>query len=118
MSQRWDPETRPWGRYLVLADEPTHKVKRIEVQPGKRLSYQLHEHRAEHWFVVEGNGTVTLDGARSHVGPGDTVDIETRTPHRIESVGEGALVFIEVQHGVSFEEEDIVRLEDDYGRAT
>lgn len=77
-------EDRPCGSYLVIADEPTHKVKRIEVRPGQRLSYQFHEHRAEHWFVVEGEGTVTLDGAQSPVGSGDTVDVGLRMPHRIE----------------------------------
>ena len=118
MSQAGSGETRPWGSYLVLADAPTHKVKRIEVHPGKRLSYQFHEHRAEHWFVVEGQGTVTLDGATSGVRRGDTVDVGLRTPHRIENHGDEPLVFIEVQHGTSFEEADIVRLEDDYGRAT
>jgi mannose-6-phosphate isomerase len=118
MSRNRGGETRPWGSYLVLADEPTHKVKRIEVQPGKRLSYQFHEYREEHWFVVEGEGTVTLDGTESQVGRGDTVDVEIRMPHRIENRGEHPLVFIEVQHGASFEEDDIVRLEDDYGRTT
>jgi mannose-6-phosphate isomerase-like protein (cupin superfamily) len=110
-------ETRPWGSYLVLADEPTHKVKRIEVRPGRRLSYQFHEHRAEHWFVLEGEGTVTLDGTELPVGRGDTVDVGLGMPHRIENRGGEPLVFIEVQHGTSFEEDDIVRLEDDYGRA-
>lgn len=110
-------EDRPWGNYRVLSEESTHKVKRIEVLPGARLSYQLHEHRGEHWFLVEGAGTVTLDGTESRLSPGDTVDIEPRTPHRIENTGSRPLVFIEVQHGASFEEDDIVRLKDDYGRA-
>jgi mannose-6-phosphate isomerase len=111
-------ERRPWGSYEVLGDEPTHKVKRIDVAPGGRLSYQFHDHRAEHWFVVEGVGVVTLDGAEVAVSPGDAIDIGRRTPHRVENRGEHPFVFIEVQHGESFEEDDIVRLEDDYGRTT
>jgi mannose-6-phosphate isomerase len=117
MSYDGRSETRPWGSYSVLSDEPTHKVKRIEVRPGGRLSYQFHEYRAEHWFVVEGAGTVTLDGAEVRVSHGDTIDVERRIPHRIENQGDQRLVFIEVQHGDSFDETDIVRLEDDYGRA-
>ncbi len=118
MSQTGGGEDRPWGSYLILADELTYKVKRIEVRPGQRLSYQFHEHRVEHWFVVEGEGTVTLDGAEVPVASGDAVDVGLQMPHRIENRGSEPLVFIEVQHGTSFEEDDIVRLEDDYGRTT
>ena len=111
-------DTRPWGSYTVLDDSDTHKVKRIEVLPGKRLSYQRHAHRAEHWFVVAGNGIVTLDGSRHVVGAGSTVDVPVGAAHRIENSGASVLVFIEVQHGESFGEDDIVRLEDDFGRAS
>jgi mannose-6-phosphate isomerase len=110
-------DERPWGSYTVLSDAPDHKVKRMEVLPGKRLSYQKHTKRAEHWFVVAGLGVVTLEGAEIPVSKGKAVDIPLGAAHRIANPGEELLVFIEVQHGESFDEDDIVRLEDDFGRA-
>jgi mannose-6-phosphate isomerase len=109
-------DDRPWGSYEVLVDAPDHKVKQIVVLPGKRLSYQKHARRAEHWFVVRGRGRVTLNGEEVEVGPGATVDIAQGALHRIENAGGDELVFIEVQHGEYFGEDDIVRLEDDFGR--
>lgn len=109
-------DERPWGSYTVLSDAADHKVKRIEVLPGKRLSYQRHERRSEHWFVVAGDGLVTLDGDEIPMPTGSAVDIPLGAAHRIANVGEGPLVFIEVQHGDYFGEDDIVRLEDDFGR--
>ena len=111
-----ETDERPWGRYTVLSDEDSHKVKRIEVLPGKRLSYQQHARRSEHWFVVSGEGVVVLDGTERTVGPGDAVDVPAGTAHRIENRGAHELVFVEVQHGAYFGEDDIVRLDDDYGR--
>jgi len=110
-------DERPWGSYTVLDDSAGHKVKRIVVLPGKRLSYQWHARRAEHWFVIEGKGVVCLDGKDIPVSAGGAVDIPTRAPHRVENNGTGDLVFIEVQTGDYFGEDDIVRLEDDFGRA-
>jgi mannose-6-phosphate isomerase len=111
-------EERPWGDYTVLDDSaPDHKVKRIVVRPGKRLSYQRHARRAEHWFVVSGRGLVTVDGSGREVGPGDSVEVPVGAAHRIEGVGDTDLVFVEVQRGDYFGEDDIVRLEDDFGRA-
>jgi mannose-6-phosphate isomerase len=110
-------ETRPWGGYEVLADEPTHKVKRLTVEPGQRLSYQRHARRSEHWFVVAGEGVVTLDGEAHPVAAGSAIDVPVGTAHRIASSGTEPLVFVEVQHGASFGEDDIERLDDDYGRA-
>jgi mannose-6-phosphate isomerase len=109
-------DERPWGSYEVLEDALTHKVKRIEVRPGQRLSYQRHGRRAEHWFVVRGTGHVTLDGNAVEVGPGDAIDIPRRSAHRIANLGDSMLVFVEVQHGDYFGEDDIERLEDDFGR--
>ena len=110
-------DERPWGHYTVLQDAADHKVKTITVAPGKRLSYQRHRHRAEHWFVVRGVGLVTLDGKEIAVGAGSTIDVPIGAAHRIENTGSSTdLVFIEVQHGRSFAEEDIERLEDDFGR--
>jgi mannose-6-phosphate isomerase-like protein (cupin superfamily) len=109
---------RPWGSYTVLSDEADHKVKRIVVHPGKRLSYQRHAQRSEHWFIVSGVGIFVLDDTNKDVGPGDAVDIPKGCAHRIENTHDSdPLVFIEVQHGTYFGEDDIERLEDDYGRA-
>ena len=111
-------DERPWGEYLVLDESAAdHKVKRITVTPGKRLSYQSHAQRAEHWFVVSGTATVTLDDVEHEVAAGTAIDIPLGTKHRVENRGSAPLVFIEVQHGTYFGEDDIVRYEDDFGRA-
>jgi mannose-6-phosphate isomerase len=110
-------ERRPWGAFVVLDDGPLGKVKRITVEPGQRLSYQLHHRRAEHWFVVAGTAVVTLDGTDHAVGPGQAIDIPLGAAHRVANPGTDPLVFVEVQQGDYFGEDDIVRLDDDYGRA-
>ncbi len=111
-------DERPWGTYTVLDDEaPDHKVKRIVVAPGKRLSYQRHQHRAEHWFFLTGRAVVTLDGLERELGPGESVDVGVGVAHRCANVGDDPVVFIEVQTGTYFGEDDIERLADDYGRA-
>ena len=111
-------DQRPWGHYTVLADEEDHKVKRIVVQPGKRLSLQRHQHRAEHWYVVKGEARVTLDESDNMLTVGNAVDIPIRTKHRIENIGSEELVFIEVQTGSYFGEDDIERFDDDFGRTS
>ena len=100
----------------MLVDDADHKVKQNLVKPGKRLSYQVHARRSEHWFVVRGHGEVTLDGVCNEVKPGCAIDIPVGVSHRVENTGAEDLVFIEVQHGEYFGEDDIVRLEDDFGR--
>ena len=107
---------RPWGRFTILADEDDHKVKRITVTPGQRLSLQRHNHRREHWLIVSGRATVTLDDALLELGPGDSIDIALQAVHRVRNNGTEDVVFIEVQLGDYFGEDDIERLEDDYGR--
>jgi len=109
-------DRRPWGTFTVLDEADGYKVKRIEVLPGKRLSYQKHAQRAEHWFVVEGTAKVTLDGTEIIVETGHAIDIPTGAAHRVENPSEVNLVFIEVQRGGYLGEDDIVRLEDDFGR--
>jgi mannose-6-phosphate isomerase len=109
-------DQRPWGTYTVLEEAPNFKVKRIEVLPGKRLSYQKHSQRAEHWFVVEGTARVTLDGKDITINAGEAIDIPIGSAHRVENRGDDDLIFIEVQRGTYLGEDDIVRLEDDYGR--
>lgn len=107
---------RPWGHYVILSDEPDHKVKRIVVKPGKRLSLQLHHKRSEHWYFVSGTAEVTLDEKLVNMNSGEAVDIPVETAHRVFNTGREMLVFIEVQTGTYFGEDDIVRLEDDFGR--
>ncbi|MFB0505094.1 MAG: phosphomannose isomerase type II C-terminal cupin domain [Thermodesulfobacteriota bacterium] len=109
-------ESKPWGGFSVLEDRSTHKVKRIWVHPGQRLSYQKHFRRAEHWVILEGRARVTLDGEQILLGQDESVDISPEAAHRIENIGDAQLTFIEVQWGDYFGEDDIVRLEDDYGR--
>ena len=109
-------DRRPWGSYTVLEETSSFKVKRIEVLPGKRLSYQKHSQRAEHWFVVEGTAKVTLDGKEITVRTGESIDIPIGVAHRVENPGDEDLIFIEVQRGTYLGEDDIVRLQDDYGR--
>lgn len=111
-------DQRPWGSFIVLDEAGDYKVKRIELLPRKRLSYQRHSQRAEHWMVVQGTGKVTLDGREVIVRTGETVDVPIGTAHRIENPGEENLIFIEIQRGNYLGEDDIVRLEDDFGRVS
>ena len=109
---------RPWGRYEVLQESATHKVKCIWVSPGKRLSYQRHKFRAEHWFIVAGDADVTIDGVVKRVGAGDSVDFGIGVLHRIHNIGSTEVIFVEVQTGTYFGEDDIERVEDDFGRTS
>ena len=114
-SPRFD--RRPWGTFTVLDQGDGFKVKRIEVLPGKRLSYQKHAQRAEHWVVVKGTAKVTLDDRDVVVKAGEAIDIAVGAAHRVANPGAETLVFIEVQRGGYLGEDDIVRLQDDFGRA-
>ena len=116
MNQITETDHRPWGCYTVLTDEPDYKVKRIVVYPGQRLSLQKHQKRAEHWYVVSGEGIVTLDGQRLNKKIGESVNIPCGSAHRIENPCTVDLSFIEIQTGDYFGEDDIERLADDYGR--
>ena len=111
-------QERPWGRYFVLHDEPTYKLKRIEVDTGGRLSYQYHHKRSEAWTIVEGIGRITLDGNVKDYKKGETILIPQGVKHRVENNGTKKLIFIEVQTGSYFGEDDIIRIEDDYNRVT
>jgi len=107
---------RPWGYYQVLSDLENHKVKRIVVYPGKRLSLQRHGKRSEHWVMISGGGLVTLDDQEILVEPGQSVDIPVGVKHRILNPGPELAVFVEIQMGAYFGEDDIERFEDDFGR--
>lgn len=111
-------DQRPWGSFTVIDEGDNFKVKRIEVLPGKRLSYQRHSRRAEHWYVVSGTAKVTLNGVEILVNSGSAIDIAMDDAHRVENPNPTELlVFIEIQTGDYFGEDDIVRLDDDFGRA-
>jgi mannose-6-phosphate isomerase-like protein (cupin superfamily) len=107
---------KPWGSYTVLEGTDTYKVKRIEVFPGHRLSYQKHEKRAEHWMIVGGRARITLDDKEIDLFDGQSIDIPQGGVHRIANPGKELLTFIEIQKGAYFGEDDIVRFEDDYDR--
>ena len=109
-------EKRPWGSYTILHSGVNYQVKKLTISPGKRISMQSHKFRAEHWFVVSGEGIAELNDDIITVLPGDSVDVAIGVKHRVTNGGEGDLVLIEVQTGTSFSEEDIIRYEDDYGR--
>jgi len=110
-------EERPWGTFHILAEAENFKVKRIEVFPGKRLSYQRHARRSEHWFLTGGTAKVTLNDMEILLKSGDAVDIPVGTKHRVGNPhASEKLVFIEIQTGDYFGEDDIERFEDDFGR--
>ena len=109
-------DLRPWGKYEVLLDAQACKVKRIIVNPDSQPSYQYHHKRDEIWVIVSGEGLVTIENVESNVSKGNVIHVPRTKKHRIKNVGEGELVFIEVQLGEYFGEDDIVRVEDDYDR--
>jgi mannose-6-phosphate isomerase len=111
-----EEDHRPWGFYQVLSDKPDHKVKRIVVYPGKRLSLQRHQKRSEHWYILFGQALVTRDEDQLDLKAGDSVDIPKGYLHRIQNPGSKDLAFIEIQTGDYFGEDDIERLADDFGR--
>lgn len=110
-------EKRPWGMFHVLDEQPGFKVKRIAVSQGGRLSLQSHKHRAEHWTVVNGTATVTVDSQVLTLTRGQYADIPLGAKHRLENLHEGLLEIIEVQFGDYLGEDDIIRYDDIYNRS-
>lgn len=112
-------ETRPWGSFTVLKDEPDYKLKQLAVNPGNRLSLQRHEKREEHWLVTAGHPEVTLDEDIVKLAPGDYIRIPRHSWHRISNPADNQTVveIIELQLGDYFGEDDIERRQDDYGRS-
>ncbi len=109
-------DVRPWGSWEVLDAGLDYKVKRISVRPHSRLSLQTHAHRSEHWMVVSGVATCTIGDRKIVLRPGERVHVPLGERHRIGNDQADALTVIEVQFGSYLGEDDIVRLEDDYGR--
>ncbi|HFU75664.1 MAG TPA: mannose-1-phosphate guanylyltransferase/mannose-6-phosphate isomerase [Bacteroidetes bacterium] len=107
---------RPWGTYTVLEDTKKYKIKRIVVQPGKRLSLQKHFHRNEHWIVVSGTATVTIGSEKKLIRPNESTYIKMGEMHRLENEGKIPVILIEAQVGEYTGEDDIVRIEDDFKR--
>lgn len=107
---------RPWGKYTVLHEAPRFKVKRIEVNPGKKLSLQMHNKRSEHWVVVQGSARVTVADQTVDLRQNESIYVPMQTKHRIENITDALLAIVEVQCGDYLGEDDIVRLSDDYGR--
>ena len=109
-------ELRPWGFYEILLDTDYTKVKQITVNPNQKLSYQYHNYRKEFWTIVQGSATIILDNDKIFRNQGESIHIPLGAKHRIINDTEDQLIFIEVQVGTYFGEDDIVRIEDDYGR--
>jgi mannose-6-phosphate isomerase-like protein (cupin superfamily) len=109
-------EERPWGSYTVRHRDDNCQVKKLIVNPEKRISLQSRKFRAEHWLIISGRGIAEVDGNEITVGPGDSIDVPIGSKHRISCNQSIPLVFVEVQTGISFAEEDFLRYEDDFDR--
>ena len=109
-------DSRPWGTWEVLATGDRYTLKRIQVLPGRRLSLQYHRHRSEDWTIVQGFAEVELDDVVHQMLPGKHIHIPVGALHRVRALGSEPLVFFEVQVGDVLDENDIVRISDDYGR--
>ncbi len=109
-------ELRPWGSFTVLEEGPGHKIKRIEVRPGHRLSLQMHHHRSEHWIVVSGTARVVCGDKETLLTNNQSTYVPPCTVHRLENPGVIPLILIEVQNGQYLGEDDIIRFHDDYAR--
>jgi mannose-6-phosphate isomerase-like protein (cupin superfamily) len=109
-------EGRPWGTFEIINESDSYKVKKITVHPGKRLSLQSHEKRSEYWIIISGNGVLTQDNIQKVVSKNSQVFIPVKQKHRIHNTGTEPLIFIEVQTGTYFGEDDIIRYDDDYNR--
>ena len=114
--KRGDHDTRPWGTWEVLDSEANFCVKRIKVIPGGKLSLQLHHFRSEHWVIVKGEALITLGVKQIAKKAGENVFIPVEVQHRIQNNTNQDVEFIEVQIGDNLDENDIVRIEDVYGR--
>ncbi|MGH2415889.1 MAG: phosphomannose isomerase type II C-terminal cupin domain [Microcystaceae cyanobacterium] len=109
-------EIRPWGSFTTLEEGLGYKIKRIEVNPGHRLSLQMHHHRSEHWIVVSGTAKIVCGEKEEILATNQSTYVPQCTAHRLENPGVIKLVIIEVQNGEYLGEDDIIRFQDDYSR--
>jgi len=107
---------RPWGECTILEDNPEYKIKRIVVKPGASIDLHIHHHCSKHWIVVKGTAKVTIGNKVMHIHENESVYVPKSTPHRLENPGEIPLEVIDVQNGEYVGEDDIIRLDDEYGR--
>ena len=109
-------EKRPWGNYHIIAKNTGYQIKEIKVSKGSKLSLQKHKNRSEFWQIVRGQSKIIIEKKEHYLREGEHIYIPENTIHRIENIGKEELIFIEIQLGENLKEEDIIRLEDDYGR--
>ena len=109
-------EERPWGNYHIIAKNKGYQIKEIIVSKGSKLSLQKHSGRSEFWQIVKGKSKITIEENEHYLKEKEHIYIPKNTIHRIENIGKEELIFIEIQLGENLKEEDIIRLEDDYGR--
>jgi sialic acid synthase len=109
---------KPWGSFRIIHESPGKIVKVLTIDPGQSLSLQSHDHRHEHWFVMEGSPTVELDGVKKQLRENEAIDVPTGSKHRISNESANTISILEVQHGEVLSETDIVRYQDRYGRPT
>ena len=109
-------ETRPWGNYHIIAKGKGYQIKEININPGKKQSLQRHKNRSEYWQIISGKGMVYLEDSKCILEKTDNIFIPQGDLHRLENIGDEILTLIEIQIGEKISEEDIDRLEDDFGR--
>ena len=107
---------RPWGTYFNIRETPKYLIKEITISPGARISKQLHHHRSEHWVCISGIGCVDVMDRQRWLRPGESVFIPQGVTHRLSNPGAIPLCIVEVQQGEYLNEDDIVRIDDDYNR--
>tara|TARA_B100000767_G_C19607031_1_gene468217 strand:- start:100 stop:879 length:780 start_codon:yes stop_codon:yes gene_type:complete len=110
-------EKRPWGNYHIIAKNTGYQIKEIKVSKGSKLSLQKHNDRSEFWQIVKGKSKIIVGDTEYYLKQREHIYIPKNTIHRIENIGKEELIFIEIQLGKNLNEDDIIRLEDDYGRA-
>ena len=110
--------SRPWGNYKTLLIDGNYQIKIITIEPGGKLSLQKHQHRCEHWIIVKGNLKVTKGKSESQKKENDYIFIEKEEIHRLENEGDTIAQLVEIQYGDYLGEDDIVRLDDKYGRTS
>ena len=110
--------SRPWGNYKTLLIDGNYQIKIITIEPGGKLSLQKHQHRCEHWIIVKGNLKVTKGKSETQKKENDYIFIEKEEIHRLENEGDTIAQLVEIQYGDYLGEDDIVRLDDKYGRTS